>query len=113
MKRPLQTVQDVVFKGCTRKPTFLGVPLLPFLASAGSCVVLAMYLSLWFLTLAPILVLICRQLCANDDSFFQLAYLRLSMRANIRNVHRNGGLWRIDPSETRDCALNRVYGGKR
>lgn len=103
--------KDPVFKGCTRQATFLGVPLLPFLVSAGGCVVFAMYFSFWFLALAPILVLVCRQLCANDDAFFHLVHLRLRLRTLIRNVRYNNGAWRFDSLDVRDCALAHSNGG--
>ena len=105
-----QLVKDTVFKGCTRQATFLGIPLLPFLVTAGGCVVLALYFSLWFLALAPILVLVCRQLCANDDAFFHLIYLRIGLRMLTRNVRENNGVWRFDSLDVRESAL-RKFGG--
>ena len=96
---------DPVFRGCTRQATVWGVPIIPFLIVAGSCVSMAMYFSPWILVLAPISLLICRQLCANDDSFFSLLAVRLQMRMVMRNVKTHDGNWVVSSTDVRRIAL--------
>ena len=40
--------KDVLFRGCTRPAMMMGVPYLPFFLGAGSCLLLALYVTpLW------------------------------------------------------------------
>lgn len=76
-----------------------------FLVVGGTCVILAMYFSPWILALAPLLLLLCRQLCANDDAFFAVMAVRLRVRSEIRNARLRGGVWMMVPDRIRGSAL--------
>ena len=45
--------KNAMFRGCTRPPMFMGVPYVPFILGAGSCLLLSMYFNLLYLLLLP------------------------------------------------------------
>ena len=72
---------------------FMGVPYLPFLAGAGSCLLLALYFNLFFLLLAPPVIFVMRQMARRDEMIFRLLGLRWATRRHVRNVQHHGGMW--------------------
>ena len=90
--------KDALFRGCTRPAMILGVPYLPFLVGAGTPLLLAMYFSLWFLLLIPLLMFIMRQMAKKDEMIFRLLGLHLVFRFLPRNQSRYGGAWAFGPS---------------
>lgn len=40
--------KNIVFRGCTRPATFLGVPYIPFFIGAGSGLLMGMYFNMFF-----------------------------------------------------------------
>lgn len=52
--------KDVLFRGCTRPPTIIGVPYIPFLIGAGVPLLLAMYISLYILLVIPAVIVVMR-----------------------------------------------------
>lgn len=61
-----------LFKGCTRTPTLMGVPMIPFIAMVMIVALIAMIISLWGWFLAPFLWFIMAQITKNDDKAFRL-----------------------------------------
>jgi type IV secretion system protein VirB3 len=85
--------KNVLFRGCTRPPMFMGVPYVPFFMGAGAGLLSAMYFNLWFLISIPLIIFIMRQMARRDEMIFRLLGLRLQFRSRVRNVHENDGMW--------------------
>jgi type IV secretion system protein VirB3 len=64
-----------LFKGATRVPTVLGVPLVPLLIMVIAIAAVAMTLSLWWWLIALPLWLIMAQVTKNDDRAFRIWWL--------------------------------------
>lgn len=94
--------KNVLFRGCTRPPMFLGVPYVPFFIGAGGCLLLAMYINLWFLLLIPVVIFVMRQMARRDEMVFRLLGLRLQVRTRVRNIREHEGMWVFTPNPYRD-----------
>ncbi len=94
--------RNVLFRGCTRPPMFLGVPYVPFFIGAGGCLLLAMYTDLRFLVLIPVVIFFMRQLARRDEMVFRLLGLRLQLRTRMRNVREHDGYWVCSPNLYRE-----------
>lgn len=94
--------KNVLFRGCTRPPMFLGVPYVPFFIGAGGCLLLAIYIDLWFLALVPVVIFVMRQMAKRDEMVFRLLGLRLQIRTRVRNLREHDGLWVFTPNPYRD-----------
>lgn len=94
--------KNVLFRGCTRPPMFMGVPYIPFFMGAGSCLLLAMYFNYFFLLLIPIVIFVMRQMARRDEMIFRLLGLRLQFKTRIRNLQENDGMWVFTPNSYRD-----------
>lgn len=90
--------KDALFRGCTRPPMFMGVPYVPFFMGAGGCMLLAMYIDLFFLLLLPPVIFVMRQMARRDELIFRLLGLRLQYRTRVRNLRQNDGMWVFTPS---------------
>ena len=75
--------KNVLFRGCTRPPMFLGVPYVPFFIGAGGSLLLSMYINLWFLLLIPVVIFVMRQMARKDEMVFRLLGLRLQVRTHV------------------------------
>lgn len=93
--------RDVLFRGCTRPAMFLGVPYVPFFVGAGACLLVAMYVNLLFLGLAPLVVMVMRQMARRDELVFRLLGLRWHFRLQVRNRTRHPGMWSFNPNTYR------------
>src|SRR3990172_8949319 len=78
-----------LFKGCTRVPCVMGVPLTPIVAMVVVVAALAMVWSLWWWLAAPPAWFLMAQITRNDDKAFRIVWLWLDTK--VRN--RNKGLW--------------------
>ncbi len=90
--------KNVLFRGCTRPPMFMGVPYVPFFIGAGGCLLLAMYTNLLVLLLMPVVIFVMRQMARRDEMVFRLLGLRLQVRARMRNVREHEGMWVCSPN---------------
>ncbi|MGF6712215.1 type IV secretion system protein VirB3 [Luteibacter sp. W1I16] len=99
--------KNVLFRGCTRPPMFMGVPYVPFFMGAGSCLLLAMYFNYWFLLLIPVVIFIMRMMAKRDEMIFRLLGLRFQFKTRIRNVQEHGGMWVFTPNSYRDPAKDK------
>jgi type IV secretion system protein VirB3 len=93
--------KNALFRGCTRPPMFLGVPYVPFFLGAGACMLLALYLNLFYLLLLPVVIFMMRQMARRDEMIFRLLGLRLQFRTRVRNRQQNDGLWVFTPNSHR------------
>jgi type IV secretion system protein VirB3 len=93
--------KDALFRGCTRPAMILGVPYLPFLAGAGSCLLLALYWNMFCLLLAPLVIAVMRQMARRDEMVFRLLALRWQCRPRIRNLAHHDGMWVFSPNDRR------------
>jgi len=93
--------KNVLFRGCTRPPMFMGVPYVPFFIGAGACMLLALYFNLFYLLLLPVVVFVMRQMAKRDEMIFRLLGLRLQFFARVRNRQQNDGLWVFTPNRHR------------
>lgn len=93
--------KNALFRGCTRPPMFMGVPYVPFIIGAGSCLLLALYADLFFLLLLPPVIFAMRQMARRDEMIFRLLGLRLLFRARVRNLRENDGMWVFTPNSHR------------
>jgi type IV secretion system protein VirB3 len=80
---------------------FLGVPYVPFFLGAGACMLLALYLNLFYLLLLPVVFFVMRQMARRDEMIFRLLGLRLQFRTQVRNQQQNDGLWVFTPNRYR------------
>lgn len=94
--------KNVLFRGCTRPPMFLGVPYVPFFIVAGGGLLMSMYFNLWFLLSIPVTIFIMRQMTRKDEMVFRLLGLRLLMRTRTRNLREHEGMWVFTPNSYRD-----------
>ncbi|WP_394001336.1 type IV secretion system protein VirB3 [Luteimonas sp. WGS1318] len=85
--------KDILFRGCTRPPMFMGVPYLPFAVGAGACLLLTFYIDMFFLALLPFVIMVMRQMARRDEMIFRLLGLRWMFRLRARDVSRRGNVW--------------------
>jgi type IV secretion system protein VirB3 len=90
--------KNVLFRGCTRPPMFLGVPYVPFFIGAGGCLLLAMYSNLFMLVLIPCVIFVMRQMARRDEMIFRLIGLRWMYRFKVRNLKQHDGMWVFSPN---------------
>ena len=96
--------KNMLFRGCTRPAMFMGVPYLPFLVGAGSCLLLAFYVNFLALLLAAPVLFVMRQMARRDEMVFRLLGLRWRFKvlAGIgRTTEACGYLRRISIATTR------------
>jgi len=94
--------KDVLFRGCTRPPMFMGVPYVPFAIGAGACLLLTFYIDMFFLALLPVVIMGMRQMARRDEMIFRLLGLRWTFRLRARNVDRKAvGAWVFTPNSYR------------
>ena len=94
--------KNVLFRGCTRPPMFMGVPYVPFFLGTGTCLLLAMYFNLFFLLLMPAVIFVMRQMARRDEMIFRLLGLRLQFRARVRNLRQHDNMWTFTPNSYRE-----------
>lgn len=94
--------KNVLFRGCTRPPMFLGVPYVPFFVGAGGCLLLSMYINLWFLLAIPVVIYVMRQMARRDEMIFRLLGLRLQIGLRVRNRRARDGMWVFTSNPYRD-----------
>ena len=80
-----QTSAYALFKGCTRPPLVLGVPLIPLMIMLMSVAAMAMLFGLWWWIAALPSWLVMAQLIKVDDKAFRIFGLWFETR--IRNHH--------------------------
>ncbi len=81
---------------------FMGVPYLPFFVGAGSCLLLAVYLNMFYLLLMPPVIFVMRQMARSDEMVFRLLGLRWQFKFRARNVKHHSGMWVFSPNRYRD-----------
>lgn len=89
--------RDPLFKGCTRPAMFLGVPLAPLLAVAAPILLLAIWLTLFFLLLLPLAIGVMRAMVQSDEQQFRLLWLKLRCRWRNANARFWGGVSTYSP----------------
>lgn len=94
--------KDVLFRGCTRPPMFMGVPYVPFFVGAGACLLLALYTNMFFLGLLPPVLFVMRQMARRDEMVFRLLGLRWQAGLRVRNRRHHDGLWAFTPNAYRE-----------
>jgi type IV secretion system protein VirB3 len=98
--------KNVLFRGCTRPAMFMGVPYIPFFIGAGSCLLLSMYLNLFYLLLLPPVIMVMRQMARRDEMVFRLLGLRWQFKFKTRNLKHHSGMWVFSPNIHRDRSRN-------
>lgn len=93
--------KNVLFRGCTRPPMFMGVPYIPFFIGAGACLLLTFYIDMFCLLLIPPMMFVMRQMARRDEMIFRLLGLRWQFRFRVRNLRRHGGMWAFSPNSYR------------
>lgn len=93
--------KNIVFRGCTRPASFLGVPYVPFFIGAGSGLLMGMYFNMFFLLTIPFIVMIMRQMAKRDDMIFRLLGLRFKFRTKVRHREEFSNVWCFSPNEYR------------
>lgn len=101
--------KDVLFRGCTRPPMFLGVPYVPFFIGAGACLLLAMYMKPFYLylLLLPVVIFVLRQMARRDEMIFHLLGLRWWFRLKTRNHRLHARMWVYSPNDYRNTPAGR------
>lgn len=79
-----------LFKGATRSPTFLGVPLVPLLVMFMIVAVLGMNFHPGFFAIAPIALLVMNGITKTDDKAFRIMWLYCE--TTVRNTAK--GFWK-------------------
>jgi type IV secretion system protein VirB3 len=80
---------------------FMGVPYIPFFIGAGSCLLLSMYLNLFYLLLMPPVIVVMRQMARRDEMVFRLLGLRWQFKFRARNLKQHSGMWVFSPNHYR------------
>lgn len=99
------TYRDPVFRGATRPPMFLGVPMIPFILITGTAVLIGMLL-LFVHPLLTVLVIALylplfvwmRMKTRQDDQRLHQLMLRLRLRARMSGARRYWGALTFTPS---------------
>lgn len=94
--------KNVLFRGCTRPPMFMGVPYVPFTIGAGACILLTFYVNMFCLALLPVVIVIMRQMARQDEMIFRMLGLRLRFLVKARNRSLHSGMWVFTPNLYRD-----------
>lgn len=94
--------KNVLFRGCTRPPMFMGVPYVPFAIGAGGCLLLTFYVNMFCLALLPVVIFVMRQMARRDEMIFRLLGLRWRFRTRVRNLRHHGGMWVMTPNSYRE-----------
>jgi len=94
--------KNALFRGCTRPAMFMGVPYVPFLFGAGSCLLLAVYVNFFSLLLAPPVIFVMRQMARRDEMIFRLLGLRWRFKLLAKNRTRHLGMWVFTSNHYRD-----------
>ncbi|GAB3383584.1 VirB3 family type IV secretion system protein [Lysobacter fragariae] len=94
--------KNVLFRGCTRPPMFMGVPYVPFAFGAGGCMLLAFYLNMFWILAMPVVIFVMRQMARRDEMIFRLLGLRWQVRLRMRNLQHHSGMWVFSPNRYRD-----------
>lgn len=100
--------KDIIFRGCTRPPMFMGVPYVPFFIAFGGCFMLAVYINLFLLLLLPPILFILRQIARQDEMIFRLWGSRLRMLTKVRNRGMYQDMWSFSPSQYRPLLADSV-----
>lgn len=82
---------DPLFKGCTRPPMLLGVPMVPCLLVCGTLTLLTIWISLFLVVTLPVAVAIMRVMVKEDDQKFRLLGLKFLFR--VVHFNRTGRFW--------------------
>lgn len=90
--------KNVLFRGCTRPPMFMGVPYVPFTIGAGTCLLLTFYINMFCLLLLPVVIVVMRQMARRDEMIFRLLGLRFQFRLKARNAKHHRGMWVFSPN---------------
>ncbi|HWU49538.1 MAG TPA: VirB3 family type IV secretion system protein [Asticcacaulis sp.] len=98
------TYRDPVFRGATRPPMFLGVPMIPFILITGAAVLIGMLL-LFVHALLTVLVIALylplfvwmRMKTRQDDQRLHQLMLRLRLRARMSGARRYWGALTFTP----------------
>jgi type IV secretion system protein VirB3 len=85
-------MSDILFKGCTKPVTYIGLPIAPLFTLAAGFMMFATYVNmiLGFVLVLPIYGIL-RHLANRDDQIFSLLGLRLLMRDAYR--FKNFSFW--------------------
>ena len=83
MMAPQMMLPFPLFKGCTRVPTLMGVPMLPLLGMGVAMAILAMLISMWCWLLSVPLWFTMAQITKSDDKAFRI--WALWMDTKLRN----------------------------
>ncbi|WP_108610806.1 VirB3 family type IV secretion system protein [Aminobacter sp. MSH1] len=83
---------DPLFKGCTRPPMLMGVPVMPCIVVCGSLILLTMWTSVFVGLSIPAAVAIMRLTVKEDDQKFRLLGLKLLFR--VIHLNRTGRFWK-------------------
>ena len=86
---------------------FMGVPYIPFLIGAGSCLLLSMYLNMFYLLLMPPVIFAMRQMARRDEMVFRLLGLRWQFKVRTRNRSHHSGMWVFSPNSYRGRGKHR------
>lgn len=100
--------KNVLFRGCTRPPMFMGVPYVPFTIGAGVCILLTFYINMFCLVLLPMVIVVMRQMARRDEMIFRLLGLRLRFLVKARNRNLHAGMWVFSPNLYR----SRIHGSR-
>lgn len=90
--------KDVLFRGCTRPPMIMGVPLVPFILAVGASMLLFVWIHWTCLLLMPLSILVMREMAKRDEMVFRLMGLRLQFRTKVRNLAHHDGMWSFSPN---------------
>jgi type IV secretion system protein VirB3 len=101
----MDTFQDPIFRGCTRPPMFMRVPLVPFLLVSGAFLLLTVwtfyflsgYVALFLLMVYLPLLLTMRAITRKDDQRLRQLMLRLRMRVRHGRSRHMWGAYSYSP----------------
>lgn len=79
-----------LFKGATRPACIGGVPIKPFVANIGVCMLLGLYIWIPLILICPLIHFVMSRLAAKDDQIFSqmFSYFLLNIKGN-----RNRFFW--------------------
>lgn len=90
--------KNILFRGCTRPPMFMGVPYIPFFIGAGIPLLMSMYFNLFYLLAIPVVIIILRQIAKHDEMIFHLWGLKLFFMLRTKNRGDRKGLLVMNPN---------------
>lgn len=102
--------RDPLFKGCTRPPMIMGVPMVPFAVMVGLLALLSAWVNLLVLLAGIPIYIIMRVVTKHDDQQFRLLFLKATFYFPAMSTVR---FWKACASAPLSFKKNKIIPNKK